>query len=191
MAEAVSYGLCADEYGTEEPSTGHWSPQLYVRESVRLVGAKVLTQHDVCAPEPSASSVGLSKWGVDVHAMQRVAAKVNDSWRVVNAGGRDDGRDPAPYCHSTLVEVPYEALTPKSDDTANLLVPVCVSSTHIAFATYRLEAQYAVFGHAAGAAAALSLKLKGEAVGTVQKVSVPELRTLLLSQKQLLKAGSK
>jgi hypothetical protein len=183
VAEAGSYGLCADEYSTEEPSTGHWSPQLYVRESVRLKGATVLTQHDICDPQPSATGVGLSKWAVDIHAVQRLAAQVNGSWRVINSGGRDAGRDPAPFCHCGLTEIPYEALTPRRDDTANLLVPVCVSSTHVAFATYRLEAQYAIFGHAAGAAAVLV----GE--GSVQDVNVTELRALLVSQKQLISAG--
>ena len=187
--EAKSYGLCADEYTTEEPTTGNWSPQLYVRESVRLKGARVLTQQDVCAPAPAPSSVGISKWGVDVHAMQRLAAKVNGTWRVVNAGGRDSGRynTVAPKCGNGLVEVPYEALVPRWDDTSNLLVPVCVSSTHVAFATYRLEAQYAIFGHASGAAAALALR-GGGAFPVVQAVNMTELQVLLRSQKQILKA---
>ena len=185
VQEAASFGLCADEYTTEEPSTGHWTPQLYVRESVRLKGAKVLTQKDICEHEPSKTSVGISKWGIDIHAERRVAAKVKGSWRVVNAGGRDGGRDPAPFCHTDLTEIPYEALTPRRNDTSNLLVPVCVSSTHMAFATYRLEAQYAIFGHSSGAAAALALKQTGGP--TVQDVDVAELQALLLSQKQLLK----
>ena len=203
VAEAKSFGLCADEYTTEQPSTGHWSPQLYVRESVRMRGATVLTQAQVCKPEPSPTAVGLSKWQVDIHAVQRVAAEVNGTWRVVNAGGRDGGRDRVSYCPGGLLEIPYEALVPARDDTSNLLVPVCISATHIAFATYRLEAQYAVFGHAAGTAAALALASGGPGPGgilrngaaaaavhhtAVQDINVTALRAVLLEQKQLLHA---
>ena len=79
-----------------------------------------------------------------MHAVQRLAAidPATGNWRVYNTGGRDAGRQHSDACPGGLVEVPYEALTPKREDTANLLVPVCASFTHIAFATFRLESQY-------------------------------------------------
>jgi len=188
VAEMKSYGRCADEYG-EMPD--RWTPQLYVRESIRLRGAKVITQADVCNPEPSPTGVGVSEWGVDVHAVQRLAAvdPNTGNWRVYNAGGRDAGRDHIASCKGGLVEVPYEAMIPKVDDTTNLYVPVCPSFTHIAFATYRLESQYAIFGHACGTAAALALKDSKEAP-TVQNVNVTDLRMMLLKQHQLLSSNS-
>jgi hypothetical protein len=187
VAEVQSYGRCADEYN-EMPD--RWTPQLYVRESIRLRGARVLTQNDVCSPQPSPNGVGVSKWGVDVHAVQRLAAidPLSGNWRVYNAGGRDAGRQKIASCKSGLVEVPYEALIPKANDTANLYAPVCASFTHIAFATYRLESQYAVFGHSAGAASTLALK-QSKTAPTVQNVNVTELRTLLLQQHQLLSSN--
>lgn len=168
-----------------------WTPQLYVRESIRLRGSKIMTQDDVCHPEPSPTGVGLSKWGVDVHAVQRLAATDPDTgnWRVYNAGGRDAGRMKIASCKGGLVGVPYEALTPKADDTSNLYVPVCASFIHVAFATYRLESQYAVFGHACGTAAALALKISKQ-TPTVQNVNVTDLREVLLKQHQLLSSNS-
>jgi hypothetical protein len=84
------------------------------------------------------------------------------------------------------VQVPYGALTPRASDTANLFCPVPASFTHVAYSTYRLEPQYAVFGHACGTAAALALRTPAKAV---QDVNVTELRALLLSQKQNLGPG--
>ena len=180
VAEVASYGRCADEYPSEPD---RWTPQLYVRESIRLVGAVVLTQRDVCHPKPAATAVGLSKWAVDVHAVSREAVldPLTKKWRVYNIGGRDGGRQHTRACPGGLVEVPYEALTPRADDTANLLVPVCASFSHIAFSTYRLEPQYAIFGHAAGAAAALSLQQPGHSP-VVQAVNTTALRVLLTTQ---------
>ena len=103
---------------------------------MRLRGTRVLTQQDICDPQPEPTTVGLSKWAVDIRelvfwpifrafactsdalcanadAEKRVAAQVNGSWRVVNAGGRDAGRDRAPFCHCGLTEIPYEALIPR------------------------------------------------------------------------------
>lgn len=110
--------------------------------------------------------------------------------RTVAGGQRGRARlrpRPRRFCPGGLLEVPYAALTPRRDDTANLLSPVCASLTHIAQATYRLEPQYAVFGHSAGAAAALALRASASPV--VQDVDVPALRQLLSAQGQLLSAG--
>lgn len=184
VASVGQYGLCADEY----PETDHWSPQLYVRESVRLVGDRVIQQSDICNPTHNPTSVGLSKWAVDIHMVKRVAY-YNASlarWEVVNIGGRDSGR--AGHTCGKLLEVPYEAIVPKRTDTPNLLVPVCASFTHVAFSTFRLEPQYAVFGQSAAVAAALALRDNPQAP-SVHAVNVSELQTLLKSQGQLLFTG--
>ena len=198
VAEVGSFGLAADEF-TE---SGHWPPQLYVRESIRMRGARVLTQADVLSPTGAPTpreprSVGTSKWGIDVHAVKRVAVKPQPpgedgsggggGWRVANAGGRDTARDRGAWGTTRLIEVPYEALVPAPDDTDNLLVPVCISATHVAQSTYRLEPQYAVFGHSAGAAAALAVGRDGAGNGSVHGVDVRgELQPLLASQGQIL-----
>lgn len=87
---------------------------------------------------------------------------------------------------TALVEVPYEALTPRENDTANLLVPLCASFSHVAFSTYRLEPQYAVFGQSAGTAAAMAALSYG---GVVQAVNVATLQSTLMAAGQVIKVG--
>lgn len=192
-AEIGSYGLCADEF----KETDNWPPQLYVRESVRLKGPVVLTQQDVAgtaAKEGLAgrgrwnSSVGLSSWGVDIHAEKRVVLQYpNGTVRITNAGGHDTMRDHEPANPVALVQVPFEALTPQRNDTANLLVPVCASFSHVAFSTYRLEPQYAVFGQSAGTAAAMAALGCG---GVVHDVAVPALQAALVAAGQIITHGA-
>jgi hypothetical protein len=183
-AEAARWALPLDEFA----ATGGFPPQLYIRESVRMRGAAVLTQRDVvgAALGFSNDSVGLSQWCVDVHAEQRVAvppALTGRGWEVVDAGGVNTcSGDPMPW---QLTEIPYRVLTPARGDTPNLLVPVCASMTHIAFATYRLEAQYAVHGQSAAVAAVMALRAGGCAV---QDVDVRALQAELRAQGQLIDA---
>lgn len=179
-AEAATWGLPADEF----LATAGWPPQLYVRESIRMRGAVVLAQDDVYGAEygTSPDSVGLSQWLVDVHAVRRIATPPSDGvgavWDTVDAGDVNTaGRT------WQLTEIPYGALTPARNDTQNLLVPVCASFTHVAFATYRLEPQYMVFGQSAAVAAVLALRAGGIAV---QDVNVAQLQAELLAQGQLL-----
>jgi hypothetical protein len=179
VAEVSEFGLAGDEF----VETRHWPPQLYVRESIRMKGGVIMTQHDVCNGNGyNPRSVGTSKWIVDVHGVQRVAMEINGSWVVVNGGGRDTARSHDSFCHAQIIEVPLDALTPKADDTSNLLVPVCASFSHVAFSAYRLEPQYAVFGHATGTAAALAASLSV----AVQHINITQLQGILTSQKQIL-----
>jgi hypothetical protein len=132
--------------------------------------------------------VGLSSWGIDVHATKRVVVRSGGHERITNAGGHDTMKckdATCPHLRTALIEVPYEALTPRRNDTANLLVPVCASFSHIGFSTFRLEPQYAVFGQSAGVAAAIALA-KDVAV---QDVPVPELQAELLKAKQRIHVG--
>ena len=158
-----------------------------MRESVRLKGSVVLTQRNTAGDDKKAqqwnTSVGLSSWGVDIHAVKRVVIQVNGTTRITNAGGHDTFRSKTPLLPIALVEVPYEAMTPQANDTTNLLVPVCASFTHVAFSTYRLEPQYAIFGAAAGAAAALAVSTGA----SVQEVNVSKLQKVLVAQGQIIK----
>jgi len=177
-----SYGLCADEY----LDTNNWTPALYVRESIRLRGAVVMTQHETCTPCHQPRSVGLSDWGVDIHTVKRVAYRgpeTGHDWRVVNVGGRDTMRTQYAQCRKQLIQIPYDALIPRADDTSNLLVPVCASFTHVAYSAFRLEPQYAIFGQSAGVAAVLALASEGERASvSVQAVNVTQLQEILVAQ---------
>eukprot|EP00041_Stephanoeca_diplocostata_P029741 m.885582 g.885582 ORF g.885582 m.885582 type:complete len:297 (-) comp23622_c0_seq6:1706-2596(-) len=152
---------------------------------------QVLTQSDLFSTLRRPSSVGLSEWQVDIHAVKRVAHVVNGTWRVINAGGRDTGRTHAAGMAAQVLEVPYEAIIPRRGDTSNLLVPVCASFTHVAFSTFRLEPQYAIFGVAAGVAAVHSVEAqKRSSHASVHDVNISAVQEDLQTLGQLLHTAS-
>ena len=179
-AEVGTYGLCKDSFAQTE----HWPPQLYVRESIRMKGAAFLTQEDIMrAPQTCKnSSVLLSYWGFDVHLVQRTTSNGTGlhvppssglgKMRVINEGRPDQDH----LLHSSIAEIPFEALIPRREDARNLLVPVCISESHVAFTTYRMETQYMSAGQAVGVAVALAVSAGGIAV---QDVSVRMLQAEL------------
>lgn len=78
--------------------------------------------------------------------------------------------------------IPYRWLTPQREDCDNLLVPVCLSASHVAFGSVRTEPTLMALGHAAGIAAAQSAR-RGVAV---QDVDVGELQQALRAGGQVL-----
>lgn len=166
-AEMKSLGLHRDEFA----DNGHLPYQLYVREARRMRGEHVVTQQDVQEDRRKPDSIGMSSHFIDSHHVQRVALSetefVNEGriWRMGYA-----------------YQIPYRALTPKSAECTNLLVPGAASFTHVAFCTLRLESVWMITGHAAGIAAALAVK---EDVA-VQKVPLATLQEKLRAQKQVI-----
>ena len=140
--EVNSWGLCSDEY----PDTGHWPVQLYIREARRMRGDYVMTEHDILTRKTKDDSVGMGSFVLDSHWVQRFA-DTNGNVRIEGHLDESIRLDDAPY------EIPYRCLTPRADDCTNLLVPVCLSATHVALCTIRMEPVYMMMGHAAGLAA--------------------------------------
>ena len=181
-AEVGAYGLCKDSFADTE----HWPPQLYVRESIRMKGAAFLTQEDIMRPPQTCKndSVLLSHWGLDVHLVQRTTSNGTGPHVPPSSGGLgtamrviNEGRPLQDHSlHPSIAEIPFEALIPRREDARNLLVPVCISASHVAFTTYRMETQYMSAGHAVGVAAALAVSAGGVAV---QDVSVRMLQAEL------------
>ncbi len=166
-AEMQQYGYAKDEF----VNSSHWNPQLYVRETRRLIGEYVMTQHDCQQDTIKEHSVGIGSYGVDSHHIQRL---------VVNGEVFNEGNFLAehhPY------EIPYECLLPKREECANLLVPVCLSSSHIAFGSLRMEPVYMILGQSSAVAAAIALD---EQIA-VQDVPYPKLEAILLKYGQKLK----
>ena len=166
--ELQRYGLPRDEF----VENGHWPPLLYVREGRRLVGATVVTEHHcmgrVIAPDP----VGLGAYAMDSHNVQRYVAADGS----VRNEGDVQVKVPRPW------GIPYGALLPQRTQAGNLLVPVCVSASHIAYGSCRMEPVFMVLGQSAAIAAGLALEL-GVAV---QDVPYARLRERLLAAGQVL-----
>ncbi len=173
-AEMRRYGLPKDEFA----DTGHWPHQLYIREGRRMVGEYVLTQHDLMERTTKYDSIGMGGYNIDIREVQWVAAKVF-RFPEVHEEVVEEG-----YVSQTVkpYQIPYRSLLPRSGESANLLVPVCASASHVAFASYRMEPQYMIAGHSAGVAAALAVQTNRP----VHKIDLVELQTRLRRQGQIL-----
>jgi hypothetical protein len=142
-SEVNQYGLAKDEFTT----SNHWPTQLYVREARRLVAATVLTQGNIQNQTAQSASIGMGAYSLDAHATQLLAMPN----KMVNFEGTIGPHSAAivnPY------QIPYQILIPAQFD--NLLVSVCVSASHIAFSSLRVEPQYMIMGEAAGCAIGLA-----------------------------------
>jgi hypothetical protein len=162
------WGLPKDEF-TEN---GGWPHQIYVREARRMVGEFVMTENELLKRRPTPASVGMGSYTIDSHNVQRY---ITPDGAVQNEG--DIGVPlPGPY------EIAYGALVPKRGQADNLLVPVCVSSSHIAFGSIRMEPVFMVLAQSAATAAAMAID-RGVAV---QDVPYDDLRARLLKDGQVL-----
>jgi len=166
-------GLCRDEF----PETGHWSPQLYVREGRRMDGRMILTQHDVLKDAQKEDPIAISSFPIDSHDCRRLALPDG----VINEGTIFPVRMPGRR-HGYAYHIPYRAITPAASECSNLLVPVALSATHVAYSSVRVEPTWMAIGQGAGVAAALAAK----AGVTVQALDYPTLRARLLAQNVVL-----
>lgn len=165
--EMNTWGLAKGEF----EDTHHWPHQLYVREARRMRGAYVMRQADIMDNRVKADSVGLGSYTTDSHHVQRV---VGDDGFVINEG--DFQVRVLPYA------IAYRSLVPKAQECVNLLVPVCMSATHVAYGTIRMEPVYMILGQASGVAASLAIDDKVD----VQEVAIDKLQTKLKAQKAVL-----
>lgn len=165
--EINTWGLSKDEF----TDTKHWPNQMYIREARRLVGRYVVTQADCEHKRTADDSVGMGAYNMDSHHCQRL---VKDGFAFNEGDVQVAPR--APY------RIAYRALTPKTEECANLLVPVCISSSHIAYGSARMEPVFMVLGQSAGLAAHQSLEEKK----AVQDIDVAKLQKRLRDAGQVL-----
>jgi hypothetical protein len=165
--EMRTWGPARDEF----LDTGNWPHQLYIREARRMVSDYVMTEHNCRGQQKAEDPVGLGAYGMDSHNCQRIA-KVG---HVENEGDVQVGGFP-PY------PISYRSIVPKAAECENLLVPVCLSATHIAYGSIRMEPVFMILGQSASTAAVLALESKS----SVQKVRYETLRARLLADKQIL-----
>lgn len=163
--EMLQWGYPKDEY----TDTDNFSPQLYIREARRMVGAYVMTQANCEGKNTVTDGVGTAAYTMDSHNCQRLVVTGPDGTaQVRNEGDVQVGGFP-PY------PVSYRALVPKRGECPNLLVPVCLSASHIAYGSIRMEPVFMVLAQSAAVAACQAID-EGKAV---QDIDVPKLQTTL------------
>lgn len=141
--EMLSWGYPKDEY----TDNGHWSPQLYIRESRRMVGELVMTQHHCQGREVVNDPVGWAAYTMDSHNCDRHVV----NGMVKNEGNVEVGGFP-PY------PISYRSIVPQRSEITNLLVPVCMSASHIAYGSIRMEPVFMVLAQSAAVAACMAVE---------------------------------
>jgi len=171
--EMRRWGLARDEF----KDNGNWPHQIYVREARRMIGSYVMTEHELLKRRPTPDSVGMGSYGIDSHNIQRYITPEGYVQNEGDIGVSTNG----PY------QIAYGSLTPKRGQADNLLVPVCVSSSHIAFGSIRMEPVFMILGQSSATAAILAID-DGLAV---QDVPYPKLRERLLKDGQILESAAR
>jgi hypothetical protein len=164
--EMLTYGYPKDEY----MANGHWSPQMYVREARRMIGEEVMVQAHCEGKILAKNPIGMAAYTMDSHNCQRLVVRVNGVDMVKNEGDVQVGGF-GPY------PIGYGALVPKRAECTNLIVPVCLSASHIAYGSIRMEPVFMVLGQTAAVAAVLAIQ---NAV-PVQALKVQAVQQILTS----------
>ena len=166
--ELKQWGLPKDEF----TDNGNWSHQLYIREARRMIGSFVMTENELRKKKPTPDSVGMGSYTIDSHNVQRYITPEGYVQNEGDIGVSTNG----PY------EIAYGSLVPKKGQGANLLVPVAMSASHIAYGSIRMEPVFMILGQSAATAAVLAIDEKC----VVQDVPYSELRQRLLDEGQIM-----
>ncbi|PAZ03078.1 MAG: FAD-dependent oxidoreductase [Opitutia bacterium AMD-G3] len=168
----AQWGLAKDEF----TDNGHWPHQIYVREARRMTADVVVNENHLKRKLPTPRSVGMGSYNMDSHNVQRIVVKDADGKAYVRNEGDVQVNPGRPY------PIEYGSLVPKKDQCTNLLVPVCVSCTHIAYGSIRMEPVFMILGQSAATAASLAIDQKI----AVQDVPYADLSAKLLADGQVL-----
>lgn len=166
-----AYGLARDEF----VDNGGWPYMIYIREARRMVSDYVMNQHDCEGRRSAADPIALGSFGMDSHVVQHFVTETGHAqsdgviWRV----------PPRPY------GISYRSIIPRRGECENLLVPICLSASHVAFGSIRMEPVYMALSQSAAIAAGLAI----DDQLAVQDVSYPALRARLEAAKQILLPG--
>jgi hypothetical protein len=162
------WGLPKDEF----IDNNHWPYMLYIREARRMVSPLVIDEQAVLGNVPVLESIGLADYSLDSHAVKYI---VNSNGFLESEGG---------LFKKILNAYPisFQAIIPAKQECENLLVPVCLSASHVAYASIRMEPTFMILGQSAATAASLSIDLNV----AIQDLPYTTLRQQLLSDKQIL-----
>lgn len=158
----LDWGYPIDEY----PDNGNWTPQMYVREARRMKGAYIMTQANCEATKVVDDGIGMAAYTMDSHNCQRIVI----NGMVKNEGDVQIGGF-GPY------PISYRSITPIASECKNLLVPVCLSATHIAYGSIRMEPVFMVLSQSAAVAAVQAI----DNHVSVQEINVKELQRELVT----------
>ncbi|MFN7935673.1 MAG: FAD-dependent oxidoreductase [Bryobacteraceae bacterium] len=164
----AEWGLSKDEF----KDNGNWPHQMYIREARRMIGKYVMTEHELTKKRPTPESVGMGSYTIDSHNIQRYITPEGYVQNEGDIGVSTNG----PY------QISYGSLVPKKGQAANLLVPVCLSSSHIAYGSIRMEPVFMILGQSAATAAVMAM----DGGLAVQDVPYEKLRERLLADGQVL-----
>jgi hypothetical protein len=165
-SEMSKWGLAKDEF----TDNGHFPHQIYVREARRMISDYVMTDHDGFGKKTADDSIALASYPLDSHSS---GYYVHDG-KLYRGGGF--------YAKSTVFPISYRAIRPRAAECTNLTVGGCISATHAAYGSVRMEPVFMMLGQAAGAAAAMS----AEEGKSVQDIPYAKLRDRLIADKAIL-----
>jgi hypothetical protein len=162
------WGTCKDEYEREDG----WQQQLYIREARRMIGNYVMTQKNCEGIEIVNDPIGMAAYGMDSHHIKRYV----NSMAYVSNEGNVEAHVKAPF------PISYRSIVPRKEECANLVVPICLSASHIAFGSIRMEPVFMVLGQSSALIASLAI----EEDKAVQEIAYNRLREMLIELKQVL-----
>ena len=164
--EMLVYGYPKDEY----QDNGGFTHELYIREARRMLGAYVMTEHNCTGQETVPDGIAWGSYNMDSHHAQRI---------VINGMVKNEGEvtEVLPKAYP----IAYRSITPKSGECKNLLVPVCLSASHIAYGSIRMEPVFMELGQAAGMAAVMAINSNV----SVQEIDLKQLRDKLANDPYL------
>lgn len=166
--EMNSWGYSKDEF----TDNGYWPYNIYVREARRMIGEYIMTENDVLVKRPVPRPIGMGSYTMDSHNVQRY---VTSDGFVQNEG--DLGvSPPKPY------QIDLGSILPKKQECTNLLVPVCVSCSHIAFGSIRMEPVFMILGQSAGTVASIALNRKKN----IHDLTYSEIKERLVIDNQII-----
>lgn len=169
--EMKEWGLPKDEF----VDNGNFPCQLYVREARRMIGEYVMTEHEVTGTRTAPNSIGLGTYWFDSHIVSRF---IDETGALRDEGGF--------WGRQFIYPISYQSVLPQRNECTNLIVPVCLSASHAAYGSIRMEPVYMVLGQSAAIAAALSVDV-GQ---PVQDVDYEQLRYQLLKYNQIIDRSS-
>ncbi len=172
-SEMSNWGLAKDEF----EDTGNFPPQIYVREARRMIGEFVMTEKNVIKGNrtPASNSIAIGTYALDCHYVSKV---IDDEGKLRLEGTIFKSTTPYP--------ISYYSITPKRNECDNLLVPVCLSASHVAYSSIRMEPQYMVLGQSAAVAAVMAI----DSDVPVQDISYDNLAKKLVVLNQVLNAST-